>query len=143
MKGDLELQTALIGAEKGHPLIHKILQDLLQIDIENLSPKDILKANGTGPAFLTNEIFNNAQLLKETDVIFPQKYFYPFPSEDSLKAVSKNKIKSKYVSPLSYAIHYWEVSWLNRSLKDLVALRVKYYIKKLIFFDKWRHLIRR
>lgn len=79
-----------------------------------------------------------AESLSPTDVIFPSKYFYPFPNFDTGEK-TKLDVKAKYVTDFSYAIHYWEVSWSKVDLLSYLIRKKNRGIRKMkrIYKELW------
>lgn len=138
---DLDIGSALVASTKNHILMKIIHDELLKVDIKNLKEIDIL--NVTGPGFLTDIIMKNKDLLLATDVILPAKYLYPFPNSHRKKRYSPSKIKTKYCTEVSYALHYWEMSWATKNLIKDFWIYFKAFVKKIIFFEKWRKYIKK
>ena len=58
--------------------------------------------------------------------IYPPEYFYPLDYKTK-KIVITNKTLS---------IHHYKASWIPKSTK--IKRAIKKFIKKIIFYDKWR-----
>lgn len=102
-----EVLNGLIGCISNHPLMQLLVDQMLKIDINHAKrTKDII--NLTGPYFLTRGFLN---IIKPTDnvVIFPEKYFYSFPS--ALRHNYNKKLAEKYIKEDSYVTHLWGCSW--------------------------------
>lgn len=129
-----EISGAIVGAIPNHPLINKTLETLVQKQHTKNDYNEILFK--TGPAFFSRSIFENKDLLKPTDVIFPSHYLYPLPNFVAVNSLSQKKIRKNYLKKISYAVHYWEVSWEPDSspLKKML----KKIIKKVIFYQHWK-----
>ena len=100
--------TAVIGAEKGNPLVSRLLQ-FYNEDIWNVD-------------FINNPIIFKYLLDKEPDIfkeckLYPQTYFSPYvPGIES-----NNKIETKD----TYAIHWYTQNW-NMSRKGYVFINTKH-----------------
>lgn len=129
-----EIAGGIVGAVPHHPLIEQTLAALTAKAHTGSDYNDIL--DKTGPAFFTRSIFANRALLNNTDVFFPTHYLYPLPNFTAMNTLSPKKIRTKYIKPVSYAIHYWEISW-DKTESPAVRL-VKKLIKKVIFYEYWK-----
>jgi len=107
---EILLNNALIAAAPGHPVIDTCVQSICPT-LTSQDPDHVM--NTTGPQFFT-ECFFRSYLTNPAIVVFPATYFYPFPGH--LRNLRhKNKLAAlTYIRPESYAIHYWDVSWMKR-----------------------------
>jgi inositol phosphorylceramide mannosyltransferase catalytic subunit len=69
--------------------------------------------DNTGPYFITENIFN---MLTKNDnlVIFPTKFFFPFPAKYRHKVNNSPrswKFINKFCNENTYAIHLWHTNW--------------------------------
>lgn len=129
-----EIAGGIAGSIPAHPLIVQTLRSLIEKPHTGTDYNDIL--DKTGPAFFTRSIFQNKNLLMPTDVFFPTHYLYPLPNYKAMTTVSLKKTKKQYLKPVSYAIHYWEVSWAPGSSFAIKLL--KKIVKKVIFYEYWK-----
>lgn len=112
-----QVSAGIIGAEKNHPLLKKIL---------NFYEKDIWNVNiYTIPAIIEyilkkdynlQNIIENKIELKEGIIIYPYEYFYPYHFTEEF---SYEKIKNN-----TYGIHWWGKSW-HGNKKKLYFLEFK------------------
>lgn len=110
---------------------HPILSDILENIIKPIKTDDTLQIIDTiGPGFFTDIIlaFLGSSSADSSLALLPSNYFYPWPNYLRTDHVNVKK----YVSPCSYAIHYWEMSWAKESspLKS-VMVRVVSLLSKL------------
>jgi mannosyltransferase OCH1-like enzyme len=112
------LYNGLIGSRPGHPIIKRCV-DSLPIGNGN---NDFLRIlNTTGPAFFTKCFYecvwptNGGGAASDLGIVvpFPITYFYPFPDVRRESYPNTDAIKRDWVHPLTYAIHYWKISWLQ------------------------------
>ena len=103
--GEVELYIGLIATIPHHPIMGHI--------VSSIDPKqgrgwlDIF--NSTGSYFFTRKFLEVVKKDTEGVVAFPTDFFYPFPNN-----FRKTGNPYSYVKPCSFAIHHWEVSWLNK-----------------------------
>jgi mannosyltransferase OCH1-like enzyme len=119
------INAAIIGAEKGHPFLKKVMAFY-----------DTNPPLETIPRIVTS-------LLTEKDLesvsIFPKKYFYPFSADDIRKFDGKN------AGDDAYGVHLWNYSWgtpfqrflkktgLHKSLVLLADfLKIKKTLKRIL-----------
>lgn len=103
---DVELYIGLIASVPEHPLIEHICRGLKDIEPGSHWLKIF---NSTGSYFFTRKFFDVIGENSKGVVAFPMDFFYPFPNNDRKKGKPYS-----YVVPHSYAIHHWEVSWINK-----------------------------
>lgn len=129
-----EISGAIVASVPNHPLIKKTLKTLVQSQKTANNYNEILFK--TGPAFFSRSIFENKDLLLESDVIFPSQYLYPLPNYVAVESISQKTVRKSYIKPFSLAIHYWEVSWEPE--KSLLLRFIKKIVKKIIFYSAWK-----
>jgi mannosyltransferase OCH1-like enzyme len=103
------LGNSLIGSIPGHPVLK------LCIDSLKMGPGDHDDSRiqlQTGPYHFTRCFLNVAKSGQHGMVAFPVDYFFPFPHTKREETRDRSLIKSRWVLPDSYALHYWDVSWL-------------------------------
>jgi len=107
---DPELANGLIGCIPGHPIL-KLCVDSLKMSssTDDVSGRIISQ---TGPAHFTRCFWTIARLSKKGLVPFPAAFFYAFPYHSRNATRDRSLIKSTWILPESYALHYWDVSWL-------------------------------
>lgn len=106
----LQLNNAVIGAEKNNSIIKYCLDNLI---LEAESPEEWISSR-TGPLLLTRacqdalKTINTAEML-----ILPCGYFYPLPLIHfwANRALTAEQIREHYVSSESMIIHLWANSW--------------------------------
>lgn len=101
----VELYTGLIMSTPKHFILQKILDNLKGVSSTQIH-FDILSATGT--YFVTNCFFNVVKGHEQDIVAMPTEYFYPYPNKYQVEG----KPPLEYTTSKSYAIHYWEVSWV-------------------------------
>ena len=105
------INNGLIGSVPGHALIKRAV-DGLSSPVMTRDGMEVL--DRSGPGYFTNVIFRAWESMNAHDVIFPSTYFYPWPNFKKQDETSLQDAKS-YVREWSFAIHYWEASWLKPS----------------------------
>jgi len=100
----VELYIGLIGSIPHHPIIEHIVKKM--IVIKQNGWLDIFKT--TGSYFFTRSFFEVITHYIKGVVALPTDYFYPFPNQQR----HRKEMGKKYIKNCSYAIHYWEVSWV-------------------------------
>jgi mannosyltransferase OCH1-like enzyme len=99
-----QLYIGILGSVPNHP----IMADCADRPQMNYSGNngDIIMGT-TGPYYFTKCFLDTARKAPEGVVAFPMDFFYPFPGKERFTNTSRN-----YITPLSYAVHYWKTSWL-------------------------------
>jgi len=110
------LYNGLIGCAPGHPIMRQCVEQL-QCGQGDQNDRRI-QAN-TGPFFFTRCFFQVAKNNQEGIVPFPVTFFYAFPNNRRNETADRDLIKQKWVLPESMALHYWEVSWLDRTRPNI------------------------
>lgn len=105
------LNNALIGSIPNHPILQEIIR--MMLPAYGFTSKDVM--NTTGPYFFTKIFFDVVQNYMKGVVVLPPGYFYPFPNEQGFE--NRRKYGKSYVKNYSYAIHYWDVSWITKKEK--------------------------
>lgn len=101
---NVELYVGLIGCTPKHPLMKYVLQQLNHTTQKQIR-KDVL--GSTSSHFFTRAFFDKVTAWQPGIVALPPDFFYPYPNK---KGYQKEDGRD-YVKPISYANHYWEVSW--------------------------------
>ena len=108
---NVELYQGLIGCIPNHPVMLKVM-DL--VDLQEEMEEGWMKVfNSTGGYFFTRCFFDVITEYTKGIVALPPAYFFPFPNEKGFE--SKNA--RDYIQDCSYALHYWELSWLPPKLR--------------------------
>lgn len=115
-KNDLMIANGLIGCCPNHPIINSCIKKISELDnLKKQSNDDVFKQ--TGPHMFTAkvlEFFLDHNMSEEKLLIFPYIYYFPFPADKRSffwnNQFTDKQIK-KYLSPKSYAVHYWATSW--------------------------------
>jgi len=106
-----EVFNSIMASSPNNKFISKIVSELSK---KNYFVDDINGVmNNTGPYFVTKNIFNE---LTENDnlVIFPTKYFFPFPAIYRHKVNYSDKswkFINSFINENTYAIHLWHTNW--------------------------------
>lgn len=106
----VELYIGLFACTKGHPLINLLVDKLDKVQQKGW--REIF--NTTGSYFFTKWFFTYIiELTASTEgiVAFPTEFFYAFPN--NVRKEEKNP--KRFLTQISYAIHYWETSWLENN----------------------------
>lgn len=120
----IHVLNGIIGSYKGNPFF----EELLEATKRPLLSTDGMKViNHSGPTLFT-ELFIKNMAIDLSSVIFPSCYFYPYPHYELSNNIDINTIKERYIQPESYAIHYWEASWI----KNRWQKKIKNIVKKLL-----------
>jgi hypothetical protein len=102
------IANGLVGCAPGHRLMKRLVRDLRR----PITTKDGMKVLGeSGPYYFTERFFDDVTNMDVGDVILPSTFFYPFPNFRQLQGLSQED-KRKHARQWSFAIHYWETSWL-------------------------------
>ncbi len=109
-----EVFNGLFGCTKKHPLMEKIIDGLINIEVNNDAGS---LYHEIGSKYFSRNFFNFIESHKSNIVVFPTVYFYPYPALDRFQTKYKefeennfNKIKS-YLTEESYVIHFWHSNW--------------------------------
>ena len=103
--GEVELYIGLIACAPNHFIIKSIV-DSITVTRDTKWQKIF---ESTGAWFFTRKFLELVTKDTERIVAFPPDFFYPFPNNH--RTVTE---PYSYVKPCSFAIHHWEVSWLNK-----------------------------
>jgi mannosyltransferase OCH1-like enzyme len=122
------LKINILNGIIGSSPYNTFFEELLDKTKEPLFSNDGMKViNYSGPGLFTS-LFMAHLTSNENAVLFPSVYFYPYPNYDLSKNLPLEAIKKTYIQSESYAIHYWEASWLKNTFKN----KVKKYIKTIL-----------
>lgn len=99
------VNIAILASVPGHPILRKVL-DTMVVKASDRS-KHVL--NSTGPYFFSRVFFDVVGDYMEGVVVLPPQFLYPFPNELGFK----NRNGKDYIKDYSYAVHYWDVSWIK------------------------------
>ncbi len=127
------LPNGLIACVEQHPVIQGILKKLDSVDIDNSefeNPDRLMET--VGPGLFTDSLMRylyTDNFNKMKTVVFPSTYFYPAPA--SVRNMGMNYMK-EFIKPESYAIHVWEVSWIDngKSYKKTLPYKMLKKIKQ-------------
>lgn len=105
-----EIFNSIIGSEPNGKIINSFVEELLKIKNFNDDINGVM--NTTGPYYITKQFFNN---IDDNSVIFPTKFFFPFPATDRFKVRNYSETAKKYVKTFinenTYCIHLWQTTW--------------------------------
>ncbi len=123
------LNNGLMGAVPGHQVLTEIINALSK----PIKTRDGMKVLAkSGPFFFTERFFYIQDSLDERDVVFPSTYFYPLPNYVEFQSLTP-EMRLHYLRKWSFAIHYWEGSWMKphplRALLGRVKRRVLSQLK--------------
>jgi len=103
-----EIFNGLIGCVPKHKIIHQCLKNIRYNETNDFN-KII---SNTGPQYFANIIFSN---IVNNMVIFPTKFFYPFPAEKRFELRNESETSIRYSKSFNneytYAVHLWHTSW--------------------------------
>jgi mannosyltransferase OCH1-like enzyme len=120
------INCSILGAIKGSLLIKEFLNFYDKLKFEGVSLYDL-----TIPRIVTKLIrekfkfeneFNNIVAFNDF-VVYPEKYFYPFPYKN------KNELENytSFIDDKSFTVHLWSSSWIEYS--EFHYFRKKQYYK--------------
>lgn len=109
---DPEVFNGLIACKKGHKLLRKIIDDIKVIETNDFSKIISL----TGPKYFSDKIFEWINTNPDDKVVvFPTKFFYPFPAVYRhmvrIDNNSSRKLTQIYNTEESHCTHLWYTSW--------------------------------
>ena len=117
-----EIANGIMGSTPGHPILKSLIKACAE-PVVSMDGMEILEK--TGPRLLTRAILEDLQRLGSVGtVVFPSSYFYPLPNFRMGEAKNPRSAK-RFVEGHSLAIHYWEASWLHRSLMQRGAAKIR------------------
>jgi inositol phosphorylceramide mannosyltransferase catalytic subunit len=105
------LGNSLIGSVPNHPILTKCIEEI------RIGPGDFNATRiqqETGPYHFTRCFMDLAGQFPGKVVSFPTSYFFPLPPTNRVENGEVEEIKSRWLKPESFAIHYWAVSWCKR-----------------------------
>jgi mannosyltransferase OCH1-like enzyme len=117
---EILLNNALIAATPGHPVMDTCVRSIRPM-LKSQDPNHIMNTNG--PQFFT-ECFFRSYLVNPAIVVLPATYFYPFPGHLRDMRSKDEQAALAYIRPESYAIHYWDVSWMKRHWIETALLNM-------------------
>lgn len=123
------LYNGLIAAAPGHPIIKACIEKMAPGgELENTD--DI--QNRTGPWYFTRRFLEIAPECKGKVVALPVSYIYPITPKENIYT-DDPKIIKQLLSPESFFVHYWTVTWVP---KDSYLNKKNSYSKKIIVKGK-------
>lgn len=101
--------NGLIACSPHHPIIERTLRELSgegdRSDFDRIQLR-------TGPGLITRVFLQFLDDSTYVNVALPSSYFYPLPSTERNGSMG-GAIKAAWVQPESFAIHYWDGSWIK------------------------------
>jgi mannosyltransferase OCH1-like enzyme len=106
--------NGLIACKPKHPLLLSLIDGLKERELN--PPKNYGEVmTMVGPEYFNGRVVLYLQSSKDKTVMFPYKFFYPFPARDRLDVdIQQNRDLSKinaYITPQTYCVHLWHTSW--------------------------------
>jgi mannosyltransferase OCH1-like enzyme len=122
------INCSILGAVKGNEIVKEILTFYDNLKFDKVSYFDItiprIVTKFVREKFSFKDKFNEIVSF-ESLVVYPKKYFYPFPFENK----SELDNYAKFIDDESYAVHLWSSSWIEYS--EFHYFRNKQYYKGL------------
>jgi inositol phosphorylceramide mannosyltransferase catalytic subunit len=123
-----ELANGIMGSVPSS-IFTTLIIDSLREPLHSDDPMTILK--GVGSQKITEIYFNNIELMVNS-VVFPSDFFYPWPNFSRLDHLNRYR----YSTPVSQAVHHWEVSWARESFIMNMLRKIKSRTKEELF--RWK-----
>ena len=105
------LLNGLIGTVPNGKIISNVVTELLTIQHFNNTIDNIMKT--TGPCFLTRQFYK--LINEDTDgvVVFPTKFFYPYPGDKRHipQDSNYNTVINSFNTDNTYCVHMWHTNW--------------------------------
>jgi len=101
----VSVYNGLIGTVSGHPIMRTCIERIASANLADITMLGILQS--TGPLFFTHCVFDQMIIPDYVNVLFPVSYFYPLPESQ------KNSAVDPWVKPESFAVHFWNMSWVK------------------------------
>ncbi len=103
------IANGLIGSVPGHPILKLCIEKL---HFETGDHDNYGIQSSTGPFFFTEIVLSQFKERAFKNAVFPAAYFYPLPGEER-HGIFGEAERAVWVKPESFAIHYWECSWMQ------------------------------
>lgn len=103
------LLNGLIASIPNHPILKECLSSMSGSGARDNF--DLIQAR-TGPGLITRVFMNHAKDETHKNVALPSSYFYPLPACERCNSMG-GPIKEEWAEEESYAIHYWDGSWIK------------------------------
>jgi inositol phosphorylceramide mannosyltransferase catalytic subunit len=104
--GRLVLYMGLIATAAHHPIIEACVSDM---DTDYTGNNSVEIMDATGPYYFTKRFLSVTDKTTKGVVAFPMEFFYPWPNN-----LMGYPTPYDFVTPNSYAIHHWDVSWIKK-----------------------------
>lgn len=103
------LLNGLLACSPHHPILERCL---VTMSGEGERGNHDLIQNRTGPGFITRTFFQFIDDDRYKNVAIPSSYFYPLPGAKRDGTIG-GAIKTAWAQDESFAIHYWDGSWIK------------------------------
>lgn len=114
--------NAMMASAPDTFLINEILRNL-----KPTNSSDVMEVmRGTGPCLITDLFKDNLDKMDSSVALLPAEYFFAVPNSECTRVV---EAKAEYVSDKSYAIHYWDQSWIQNDLLHRFVRKIKKFVK--------------
>ncbi len=105
------IANGLIGTIPGHPILKLCIEKMvLNIGADQAHHIQLT----TGPFYFTEIVLSQCKNRAFRNGVFPSAYFYPLPSIDKQGILVEGE-RTQWLKPESFAIHYWECSWMKKN----------------------------
>lgn len=102
----LVLYIGIIGSAPNHPIINLCVSNISRPFVGD----DAMTIMGlTGPYYFTKCFIEGVKQDDKGVVAFPTPFFYPLPNNQRHYPTPHD-----FISPCSYALHHWFVSWIKK-----------------------------
>lgn len=107
-----EVFNGLIACKPGYKLIKELIDDIKVVNTNNFN--EIIQL--TGPKYFSNKLFEFIQNNPNDKlVVFPTKFFYPFPAANRFAVrqdtIESQKMVKQFCDDKSHCVHLWYTSW--------------------------------
>jgi len=103
-------------------ILKKVLSYIKSVEYKN-NINYIIK--NSGPEIITRKYFSLFKDVKETSLILPSNYFYPFPNF----MLNKNIDRYDEVEDISIGIHHWEMTWMKGNILNKIKNKLRLILK--------------
>ena len=103
------INNGLIGSLPGHPILKLCIENM---HFERGDHNDHNIHATTGPFFFTEIVLSQFKERTFKNAVFPAVYFYPLPGVKR-RGIFGEAERAEWIKPESFAIHYWECSWMK------------------------------
>lgn len=119
------LGNGFIASVPSHHIINSIVESIKA----PIKTRDVLEIiDQIGPGLLTKKCLNAINQAEDSSIVLlPSNYCYCWPNY--LRTDNDNP--SKYLTSISFSIHYWEMSWTKSSYLIKAIGKIKNKVRKL------------